>query len=147
MSKAEFPRRKVLVLGLDGGTFDIIRPLTEDGRLPNLARLMEEGTWGNLDSTLPPVTIPAWVSMMTGMNPGRLGFFDLLKRAGYGVEPNGFCFSNHHPIWRVLNSYDIKTGMINIPGTYPPEEVEGFMVTGMMTPSRSQKKGAGPRNI
>ncbi len=135
MSKAEFPRRKVLVLGLDGGTFDIIRPLTEDGRLPNLARLMEEGTWGNLDSTLPPVTIPAWVSMMTGMNPGRLGFFDLLKRAGYGVEPNGFCFSNHHPIWRVLNSYDIKTGMINIPGTYPPEEVEGFMVTGMMTPS------------
>ncbi|MDP6458218.1 MAG: alkaline phosphatase family protein, partial [Candidatus Bathyarchaeota archaeon] len=77
MSKTEFPRRKVLVLGLDGGTFDIIRPLTEDGRLPNLARLMEEGTWGNLDSTLPPVTIPAWVSMMTGMNPGRLGFFDL----------------------------------------------------------------------
>ena len=76
--EAETPRRKVLVLGLDGATFDIIRPLAEGGRLPNLARLMEEGAWGVLDSTLPPVTIPAWVSMMTGMNPGRLGFFDLL---------------------------------------------------------------------
>jgi predicted AlkP superfamily phosphohydrolase/phosphomutase len=142
MSKAksndegETPRRRVLVLGLDGATFDIIRPLSEAGRLPNLARLMDEGAWGVLDSTLPPVTIPAWISMMTGMNPGRLGLFDLLKRDGYGVEPNGYCFASHAPIWKILNSYGVRTGMINIPGTYPPEEVDGFMVTGMMTPSK-----------
>jgi predicted AlkP superfamily phosphohydrolase/phosphomutase len=128
--------RKVLVLGIDGATFDIIHPLAEEGRLPNLARLIDEGAWGVLDSTLPPVTIPAWVSMMTGKNPGRLGLFDLLRREGYGVEPNGYCFANHAPIWKILNSYSVRTGVMNVPGTYPPEEVDGFMVTGMMTPSK-----------
>ena len=134
--EAEAPRRKVLVLGLDGATFDILHPLAEAGKLPNLARLMEEGAWGVLDSTMPPVTIPAWISMMTGLNPGKLGLFDLLKREGYGIEPNGYCFANHAPIWKILNSYGIRTGVINIPGTYPPEEVDGFMVTGMLTPSK-----------
>jgi predicted AlkP superfamily phosphohydrolase/phosphomutase len=98
--------------------------------------LIEKGVWGELKSTLPPVTIPAWVSMMTGKNPGRLGFYDLLKRNGYGVEPNGYCYSNHQPVWHILNRYGVKTGIMNIPGTYPPEEVDGFMVTGMLTPSK-----------
>jgi predicted AlkP superfamily phosphohydrolase/phosphomutase len=134
--EAETPYRRVLVLGLDGATFEVLHPLAEAGRIPNLARLMEEGAWGVLDSTLPPVTIPAWVSMMTGLNPGKLGLFDLLRREGYGVEPNGYCFADHAPIWKVLNSYGVRTGVINVPGTYPPEEVDGFMVTGMMTPSK-----------
>jgi predicted AlkP superfamily phosphohydrolase/phosphomutase len=134
--EAETPRPSILVLGLDGATFDIIHPLAEEGRLPNLARLMDEGAWGVLESTIPPVTIPAWVSMMTGKNPGRLGLFDLLRREGYGVKPNGYCFANHAPIWKILNSYGVRTGVMNVPGTYPPEEVDGFMVTGMMTPSK-----------
>ena len=127
---------RVLVLGLDGATLDVIEPLARLGRLPHFAKLMEEGAWGVLESTLPPVTIPAWVSMMTGKNPGRLGFYDLLKRQGYGVEPNGYCYSKHVPLWHTLNRYGIRTGMMNLPGTYPPEEVDGFMVTGMLTPSK-----------
>jgi predicted AlkP superfamily phosphohydrolase/phosphomutase len=136
VDEAEAPHRRVLVLGIDGATFDIIQPLAEAGRIPNLARLIDEGAWGVLDSTLPPVTIPAWVSMMTGKNPGRLGLYDLLRREGYGVEPNGYCFANHAPIWKILNSYGVRTGVMNVPGTYPPEELDGFMVTGMMTPSK-----------
>ena len=128
--------RRVLVLGIDGATFDIIEPMVKGGRLPNLARLIEEGSSGLLESTLPPVTIPAWVSMMTGKNPGKLGVFDLLKRSGYGVEPNGCCYGDHTPLWQILNAYGIRTGVMNLPGTYPPEEVDGFMVTGMMTPSK-----------
>ena len=135
-NESEIPRRQVLVLGLDGATFDIIKPLCDEGRLPNLSKLMDEGSWGVLNSTLPPVTIPAWISMMTGMNPGKLGYFDLLKREGYGVEPNGYCFANHAPLWKILNRYGVRTGVMNVPGTYPPEEVDGFMVTGMMTPSK-----------
>ncbi|MFQ6053893.1 MAG: alkaline phosphatase family protein, partial [Candidatus Bathyarchaeia archaeon] len=107
------------------------------GRLPNLARLIEEGSSGVLESTVPPVTIPAWVSMMTGKNPGKLGVFDLLRRDGYGVEPNGNCYGEHAPLWQILNAYGVRTGVMNLPGTYPPDEVDGFMVTGMMTPSRS----------
>ena len=127
---------RVLVLGLDGATFSLIEPMAKSGRLPNLARLMEEGAWGVLESTLPPVTIPAWVSMMTGKNPGRLGYFDLLRRESYGVEPNGYCYDEHAPIWQILNRYGIKTGVMNLPGTYPPEELDGFMVSGMLTPSK-----------
>jgi predicted AlkP superfamily phosphohydrolase/phosphomutase len=127
---------RVLVLGLDGATLDIIEPLARSGRLPRLARLMEEGAWGVLESTLPPVTIPAWVSMMTGKNPGRLGVYDLLRRQGYGIEPNGHCYSGHAPLWHTLNQYGIRTGVMNLPGTYPPDEVDGFMVTGMLTPSK-----------
>jgi len=115
---------------------DIIEPLAREGRLPNLASLISEGSSGVLESTVPPVTIPAWVSMMTGKNPGKLGVFDLLKRKGYGVEPSGSCFNGNAPLWHILNSYGIRTGVMNLPGTYPPEEVDGFMVTGMMTPSR-----------
>ena len=128
--------RQVLVLGIDGATFKIIGPMVRSGRLPNFKGLMEEGAWGVLESTVPPVTIPAWVSMMTGKNPGRLGYFDLLRRDGYGVEPNSYCYFNHDPIWQVLNRHGIRTGVMNLPGTYPPEEVDGFMLTGMLTPSK-----------
>jgi predicted AlkP superfamily phosphohydrolase/phosphomutase len=130
------PKKRVVVIGIDGATFNILGPMAESGRLPNLANLIEEGSSGVLESTLPPVTIPAWVSMLTGMNPGQLGLFDLLKRKGYGVEPNSYCFESFTPLWRILNKYGFRTGIMNIPGTYPPDEVDGFMVTGMMTPSK-----------
>lgn len=133
----EAPRdHRVLVLGLDGATTEVIGPMVMGGRLPNLAKLINEGSFGVLESTVPPVTIPAWVSMMTGKNPGKLGVFDLLKRKGYSVEPNGFCYVRHTPLWHILNKYGLRTGILNLPGTYPPEEVDGFMVTGMMTPSK-----------
>jgi predicted AlkP superfamily phosphohydrolase/phosphomutase len=139
--------KRVLVLGIDGATFNIIEPLVKNGKLPNLSRLMRNGTYGPLESTLPPVTIPAWVCMMTGKNPGKLGFFDLLKRKEYGVEPNGYCYGNNEPIWNILNQHGIKTGILNLPGTYPPDQVDGFMVTGMLTPSKrstfSYPKGLG----
>ena len=128
---------RVLVLGLDGATFDLLEPMAAEGRIPTLARLMEGGARGVLESTLPPVTIPAWVSMMTGKNPGRLGLYDLLRRVEYWVEPNESCFKESNPIWRTLNRHGLKTGILNVPGTYPPDEVDGFMITGMMTPSTS----------
>ena len=58
--------RKVIIIGIDGGTFDVIRPMVTRGELPVLASLMEKRVWGELESTIPPDTAPAWVSMMTG---------------------------------------------------------------------------------
>lgn len=135
-SEGEVAKRRVLVLGLDGATFNIIEPMVRRGRLPNLARLMSEGAFGVLESTIPPVTIPAWPSMMTGKNPGKLGYYDFLRREGYSVEPNGYCYEGHAPLWQILNRYGVKTGVMNLPGTYPPDEVNGFMVSGMLTPSK-----------
>ncbi|MHA2288127.1 MAG: alkaline phosphatase family protein, partial [Promethearchaeota archaeon] len=127
---------RVLVVGLDGASFDLLEPLLKDGLLPNLSKLLDEGTGGILESTIPPVTIPAWVSMLTGKNPGKLGCYDLLKRVGYLSEPNVFCYKGKIPIWHLLNKYGIRTGLMNIPGTYPPQKVNGFMITGMFTPSK-----------
>ena len=70
---------KTIIIGIDGGTWDVMLPLIEQGKLPNIARLMENGAWGNLHSTYPPITIPAWVSCVTGVNPGKLGLFHFLN--------------------------------------------------------------------
>ena len=136
LSEGEVAKRRVLVLGLDGATFTIIEPMVRRGRLPNLARLMSEGAFGVVESTIPPVTIPAWPCMLTGKNPGKLGYYDFLRREGYSVEPNGYCYEGHAPLWQILNRYGVKTGVMNLPGTYPPDEVNGFMVSGMLTPSK-----------
>ena len=66
---------KVLVIGLDGATLDIIKPMVEAGRLPTFASFIQEGVWGKLRSTVLPVTPPAWTSFMTGKNPGKHGIF------------------------------------------------------------------------
>ncbi len=67
---------KLLVIGLDGGTFTLLRPWMAEGNLPNLAGLAATGVSGVLESTCPPLTAPAWSSFMTGMNPGKHGIFD-----------------------------------------------------------------------
>ena len=60
----------LLILGLDGATLDLVEPWAADGTLPNLARLLREGAWGRLASTVPAATFPSWTSFMTGVNPG-----------------------------------------------------------------------------
>ncbi len=71
---------RVFIIGLDGGTFDLIRPFAEQGQLPTLKKLMDEGAWAPLESTGPPVTASAWTSFMTGKNPGAHGLFDFMQR-------------------------------------------------------------------
>ena len=72
--------RPVLVLGLDGATFDVAAPLVRAGRLPNLARLMQEGAHAPLASTVPPMTFPSWTAFLTGLGPGRHGVFDFTQK-------------------------------------------------------------------
>src|SRR4051794_12351085 len=71
---------KVLVLGLDGATFDLIKPWAAAGYLPTLNRLMAEGAQGSLRSTTPPMTGPAWTSFATGVNPGKHRLYDWIAR-------------------------------------------------------------------
>ena len=76
---------RLLVLGLDGATFDVIRPLMEQGRLPNFAEMMRDGCWATLRSTVPPESAVAWPSFMTGVNPGKHGvyYFTARKKNSY----------------------------------------------------------------
>ena len=67
---------KVFVLGLDGATWDVLKPLAEEGNLPNLARLKGSGASGTLRSIFPPLSPVAWTGIMTGKNSGKHGIFE-----------------------------------------------------------------------
>lgn len=128
---------KTIVVGLDGATFDLIKPWAEEGHLPNLKRMMEEGAYGELGSTLPPMTAPAWTAFATGCNPGKHRLYDWIAR-----EPDSYRFTPvtaldgmAPTIYSLLSEQGRKVVSLNVPMTYPPTPVNGVMVSGMPTPS------------
>jgi len=128
---------KVIVIGLDGATFNILDPLLEKGLLPNLAGLIEEGTRGILSSTLPPMTAPAWASFMTGVNPGKHGLFNWRTRF-QDTKETWVSTNNIHSakLWDILSEAGHRVGVMGVPLTYPPQPVNGFLVSGMLTPNK-----------
>jgi len=130
-------RPRVLIIGMDGATFDVIRPLAGAGQLPNLARLMREGCWGPLRSTVPPLTAPAWTSFMTGVNPGRHGLFDFRYRGAgsYDLFTNNTTTNRAPMLWEVLSQHGKRSCVLNVPATYPPRPFDGALVTGLLTPA------------
>ncbi len=128
---------KALIVGLDSATFDLARPWIAGGKLPSLAALMENGAWGRLASVVPPITPPAWTSFMTGKNPGKHGIFHFLEASPgtYGFRYLNAGSRRAKTIWRILSDAGYTVGTINIPFTYPPEQLSGFQISGMDTPS------------
>jgi len=128
---------KVLIVGLDSATFDLARPWIDEGKLPSLAALMKNGAWGRLASVVPPITPPAWTSFMTGKNPGKHGIFHFLEASPgtYGLRYLNAGSRRAKTIWRILSDAGYAVGTINIPFTYPPEQLSGFQISGMDTPS------------
>ena len=128
--------RRVLVIGLDGGTFDVIRPLVAAGRLPCLGSLMRGGVSGNLRSTLPPLTMPAWSSFITGVNPGRHGLVDFVRRrsGSYDYAPVTAADRQAESLWSMISRQQGRVIAVNVPSTYPPEAVNGCLISGMLTP-------------
>lgn len=129
----------IIILGLDGATWDILDPLIEDGRLPNIGRRESNGPSDTLESTFPPITAPAWFSMATGQNPGKTGVFYFLNRE----NPNSFEFESvgsdkiqGQSFWDVLTARGYDVGVLNFPMLYPPYELgeDGFMISGLGSP-------------
>ncbi len=129
---------KCLIIGFDGATFDLIRPWAEQGHLPNLAKLMADGVHGDLRSTLPPVTSPAWPTFMTGVNPGKHGVFDFIQPHGDNFTLVNSTQIRQPTIWQRLSRLGYRVGVMNVPVTYPPSEVNGFMITGILSPRGAQ---------
>ena len=125
---------RVLVIGIDGGTFDLVQPWAEAGDLPNLARLMAEGVHGLLESTLPPVTSPAWPTFATGRNPGKHGVFDFIRPTGGQFELVNATSIRAPTLWHILSEAGQQVGVMNVPVTYPPARVNGFIISGMLSP-------------
>ncbi|CCQ33128.1 Conserved archaeal protein [Halorhabdus tiamatea SARL4B] len=129
-----------IILGLDGATWDVLDPLLEDGHLPELQARIDEGQANTLESTFPPITAPAWLSMATGQNPGKTGVFYFLNRD----DPDSFEFESlgsdsfqGESFWDVLAARGHSVGVFNFPMLYPPYELgeNGFMVSGLGSPS------------
>jgi predicted AlkP superfamily phosphohydrolase/phosphomutase len=136
-SEAGVSPSKVLVIGLDGATFDLIKPWAAEGYLPTLDRLMREGAHGALHSTIPPMTAPAWTSFATGTNPGQHRLYDWIAR-----EPDSYRFTpvtaldgRAPTIYTLLSQADRRVCTLNVPMTYPPVPVNGVTVSGMPAPS------------
>ena len=129
-------KNTVLVLGLDGCTFDLLDPWMEKGLLPNLKKLKEEGVSGTLQSSFPPITGPAWTSFMTGKNPGKHGIYEFLvrKQNSYKEMPVNADYMHGQTLWELLSAQGYKVGVLNVPLTYPPQKVNGVLISGFMTP-------------
>ena len=127
---------KLLVIGLDGATLDLLGPWIAAGELPHLQRLMERGAWGKLRTTLPPISSSSWSSFLTGMNPGKHGLVDFVYPGAdsYKVAMINSSSRRTQALWNWLNDAGYKVGLLGIPTTYPPEPVDGFMVSGFLAP-------------
>jgi predicted AlkP superfamily phosphohydrolase/phosphomutase len=126
----------LLIIGLDGATWDVAEPLIAAGRMPNLAALRARGTWGPLASTTPPATFPSWSTFATGVNPGRHGIFDFTRRVfgTYDVTFINSTFRDAPSLWRRFSDAGKRVGVLGLPGTYPPERLNGCMISGFDTP-------------
>ena len=126
--------KKVLVIGLDGATWDLMRPWAEKGILPTIKRLMEKGVQGNLESTIPPFTIPAWISFATGKNPGQLGCYEFLIPRNSLNDRRPITTKDIHgkTFYEILNENGKRCIIINLPGSHPPR-IKEIVITSILT--------------
>jgi predicted AlkP superfamily phosphohydrolase/phosphomutase len=125
---------RLLILGLDGATFDVLDPLIEAGELPALRSLRSTAAYGRLKSTIPFITPAAWMALATGKNPGKTGIFDFRNLRGPGmrlVPVSSRDYAKGGAMWHYLNAGGLRVGILNYPMLYPAYPIEGFMVGGV----------------
>src|ERR1044072_9847605 len=123
-------------IGPGGATVYIITPLAGAGRLPVLSRLIAEGASAPLRSTILPNSFPGWASCTTGTSEGMHGVFSpfIKNSSSYSVRAmSGRDIMTRH-VWDMLARQEGRSIVVNVPTTYPPEPLNGMMVTGMLTP-------------
>ena len=126
----------VLVLGLDGATFDVIDPLIAAGRLPNLAAWRRDGVALPLASTVPPMSFPAWSTFLTGLGPGEHGLFDFTQKVAgeYRIRFVNATDRRGSSIFRRATRAGRRALALGIPATFPPEPLSGLLVSGFDAP-------------
>jgi predicted AlkP superfamily phosphohydrolase/phosphomutase len=145
----------VLVIGLDGGTLRVLRPLADAGVMPAFARLLAGGRAGTLRSTLPWYTIPGWVSLMTGVSPASHGllYWVATGRDEYFEDRRPgrrFVTSADIPVptfWDVAGAAGRRVAILNMPLTYPAWPVNGEMITGLLTPEAAETGTCHPADL
>lgn len=135
------PQRKLLVIGLDCAEPSLLFD-TWRSELPTLARLIENGAYGRLESCHPPITVPAWTSMLSGKDPGQLGFYGFRNRADYSYDRMGIATGNTvnvDRVWDILGRAGKESILVGVPQTYPVRPLKGHLISSFLTPSTQRQ--------
>ena len=128
--------KKLLIIGIDGGTWRILKPAIDKGYMPFLKSQVENGASGILESTMPSNSATAWSSFQTGLNPSKHCVFDFVawdkKTKRKQLVSSQFL---RRTIWDAVSDAGRRVGVVNVPMTYPPKPINGYMITGILTPS------------
>ncbi|MHC4911878.1 MAG: alkaline phosphatase family protein, partial [Planctomycetota bacterium] len=133
--------RKVMVIGLDGASFNFIGHFCRTGIMPNLNRFWQESCNGELVSAYPPVTPAAWVTFMTGKLAGKHHVLDFeqFRFRDNSLRYNSAADIQAQSLWTIISEHNRKVAVLNVPMTYPPEKVNGILVAGFNVPNRSSQ--------
>ncbi|MEM7035261.1 MAG: alkaline phosphatase family protein, partial [Chloroflexota bacterium] len=127
-------KNKVLVIGLDGATFDLMKPWMAQGHLPNLQALMQGGSSADLMSVIPPESPLAWPSFATGKNPGKhgiFGFYEPHSDDSYALSPINARTNRAKTMYRMLAEAGKDVITLAVPFTFPPEQIpNGIVIPG-----------------
>ncbi len=126
---------RLAVIGLDcldPGLLESFLP-----ELPTFRELIAGGTFSRLRSVDPPITVPAWMCMFTGRDPGELGVYGFRNRSGYGYDSLRIASSASFQVpavWDELGRRGLRAVLLGVPGTYPPRPVRGKLISGFLAP-------------
>jgi predicted AlkP superfamily phosphohydrolase/phosphomutase len=157
--------KRLVVLGLDGLSPLLVERMWEKGELPNLKRLAEQGSFRHLGTTTPGVSPVAWSTFQTGVNPGKHGIYDFLapdrkrylaalssvrtgtsvKRVFPGIRrrvTEQVLLRKSRPFWSYLGRYGVRSSVIRVPITFPPEPLDGHLLSGMCVPDLRGSQGS-----
>jgi predicted AlkP superfamily phosphohydrolase/phosphomutase len=129
--------KKLMVIGLDCAAPELVFDRWRD-QLPNLSQLMSKGIYGPLESSMPPITVPAWACMMSGKDPGYLGVYGFRNRKDRSYENLGMATSlafKEDMVWDHLGRRGKKSVVLSFPPSYPVKPIVGWSTACFLTPN------------
>ncbi|WP_017711507.1 alkaline phosphatase family protein [Prochlorothrix hollandica] len=131
------PTPRLLIIGLDCMAPDLVFDQWRSD-LPHLSRLMDQGSYGRLESSIPAITVPAWSCMMSGRDPGELGIYGFRNRRDRGYHTMAISDGRAVKVprlWDLLGEAGWTVATLSVPGTSPPRPVSGSQVSCFLTPN------------
>jgi len=140
------PDNRVLIIGVDAASLQLVRPWCEAGYLPNLKAFIDRGACGPLRAPLPVQSPASWSTFATGTNPGKHGILNFAQLPANSYRAF-FTTASHRrgsPFWEIAGEEGVQVGIVNLPFTYPPRRCNGFVIGGMLSPGLDRRIASPP---